>query len=252
MTQTDHFGLSNSNYGVKVVECSVLNNRGHSAHFTSDFKDNRVLPSEESVMQRSAIHDIGIPEPCTDIVHLLIDDLLHMSEEKVDRYYRVWCSSGEATLVSSTTARSFNAAGCLVEVRHRTQFVERVHTDLVIASALTAWRVQVQVHMRAISVDEYDDAVRCAPSSCPSSPWATDAADESSSSKPTRTLRCGRSGPNPSRTPLPETRTPPARGARPPSNGSVTSSCSTSPRSWMLHPSPRHASMPPTPPTLPP
>jgi hypothetical protein len=120
MTQADHFGLSNANYGVKVVECAVLSARGHSAHFASDVKDDRVWPSEEPVLrQSSAIHDIGIPEPCTDIVHLLIDDLLHMSEEKVERYYRVWCRSGAATLVSSTTTRSFNAAGCLVEVSHR-------------------------------------------------------------------------------------------------------------------------------------
>ena len=68
-------------------------------------------------MVLSDIHDIGIPEPCTDILFLLIDDLLHTSEAKVDRYYRVWSSSGAAMLVASTAVRSFNAAGCLIEVR---------------------------------------------------------------------------------------------------------------------------------------
>ena len=32
---------------------------------------------------------------------------------------------------------------------------------------MTTWCLQVQLHLRAISADEYDDAVRWAPSSCP-------------------------------------------------------------------------------------
>ncbi len=62
---------------------------------------------------------IGIPEPCADLVYLLIDDLLHTLEERVERYYRVWCSSGAARLVSSTAVRTFNAAGYLLEVIRR-------------------------------------------------------------------------------------------------------------------------------------
>jgi hypothetical protein len=102
-----------------VQECAVFEKSGHSAHFRLHCKKNQVSkkPSGNS-MVLSDIHDIGIPEPCTDIMFLLIDDLLHTSEAKVDRYYRVWSSSGSAMLMSSTTVRSFNAAGYLDEVTH--------------------------------------------------------------------------------------------------------------------------------------
>ena len=73
------------------------------------------MPSAQPKM-RSAIHDIGIPEHCTDIVALLIDDLLHMSEERVRRCHRLWYRSGAAMLVSSTTIRSFNVEGFPVKV----------------------------------------------------------------------------------------------------------------------------------------
>ncbi len=104
-------------HGVK--ECAVFEKSGHSAHFKLHLKKDQVSdkPSGNS-MVHSAIHDVGIPEPCTDIMFLLIDDLLHTSEAKMDRYYRVWRSSGSAMLMSSTTVRSFNAAGYLVEVTH--------------------------------------------------------------------------------------------------------------------------------------
>ena len=105
----------NSNPRVKTVECTVENNR-----FTIAFEKDSVsaVQSEQSVLP-SAIHEIGIPEPCTDISYLLIDDLEHLSEARVDRYFRVWCTSGAAMLVASSTIRTFDTSACLVEVSRR-------------------------------------------------------------------------------------------------------------------------------------
>ncbi len=106
-----------SNNCMKVAECAVMKRYGHYL-ITSDFKADMLsnMPNEKQ-MVISAIHDIGIPEPCTDIMNLLIDDLLTQPWDKqMDRYYRVWSSSGEAILVSSTTLRRFNAEGYLYEV----------------------------------------------------------------------------------------------------------------------------------------
>jgi hypothetical protein len=101
-----------SNKAVKVVECTASNNCGHSAHFLKYCKDDVVPP-----VVFSAIQDIGIPGLCRDIVYLLIDDVLHMSEERVHRYFRVWSSSGAVMLVSSTTDRHFDSTGILIEVQ---------------------------------------------------------------------------------------------------------------------------------------
>ena len=115
MALVDHFGPSDSNHVMKG--CGVNQDHGHTAKSTADFTGNQHLDLVlEQPVLRSAIHDLGIPKLCTDIVHLLIDDLLHILEEKAERYYRVWCRSGSAILVSSTTIRSFNAAGHLVKV----------------------------------------------------------------------------------------------------------------------------------------
>jgi hypothetical protein len=116
-TQVDHFCASNSKHGVK--KCAVFEHSRHSAHFKLHFIEDQVSdqPSGDPMML-SAIHDFGIPEPCTDIMFLLIDDLLHMSEANVERYYRVWRNSGSAMLMSSTTVRSFNSVGYLDEVVH--------------------------------------------------------------------------------------------------------------------------------------
>eukprot|EP00291_Cryptomonas_curvata_P030525 CAMPEP_0172214248 /NCGR_PEP_ID=MMETSP1050-20130122/38053_1 /TAXON_ID=233186 /ORGANISM="Cryptomonas curvata, Strain CCAP979/52" /LENGTH=241 /DNA_ID=CAMNT_0012895191 /DNA_START=2158 /DNA_END=2880 /DNA_ORIENTATION=- len=141
VTQFQHYSPCASNQGIKVVECSVLLNPACPARCAPEFKPDKFLGIlNGEPVEVLAIHDIGIPEPCTDLVYLLIDDLIHKASEKLDRYHRVWCSSGEAMLVSSTTTRSFNAAGKLVEI---------------------------QLQIRAISADEYDAAVRRAPSSCP-------------------------------------------------------------------------------------
>jgi hypothetical protein len=118
VNQLDHLSPCELNQGIEVVECSVLPNCGQRANFASNFKQEKlsgILKGESAAL--SAIHDIGLPERCTDIVYLLIDDLLHKTNVRVDRYYRVWCSSGKVMLVSSTTARSFNATGNLVEVK---------------------------------------------------------------------------------------------------------------------------------------
>ena len=103
---------SDSNHVVK--KCAVHQSYGQ---FTVDFTEDQHFDKflEKPVLS-SAIHDLGIPKLCTDIVHLLIDDLLHISEEKTERYYRVWCRSGSATLVSSTTVRNFNATRNLAKV----------------------------------------------------------------------------------------------------------------------------------------
>ncbi len=126
--QVGHVDPSNSKYWAKVVEGAV-NNCSHSAQFTAEFTGNRLLdmPSGDHVVL-SAFHDIGIPEQCTDILHLLLDELLHPFRKKIDRYYRVWSRSGAAMLVSSTTVRSFNAAGYLVKVRPRV-FIEKTQPE---------------------------------------------------------------------------------------------------------------------------
>jgi hypothetical protein len=114
------FGPSNSEHKAEVVDCTVFSNWGYCAHFIVDCSDDKLYAVPNTQLDvKSAIHNIGIPESCTDIMYLLIDDLLHMSEQRVDRFFRIWCSSGAAMLVSSTIIRSFNAAGLLVEVsRH--------------------------------------------------------------------------------------------------------------------------------------
>ena len=112
MVQVDHFGPSNSNHSVEVAE-----NYEHGAQIIADFTENRQwgIPNWNHMVLSA---DIGIPEPCTDILYLLIDDLLHSSENKIDRYHRIWSSTGSVMLVSSTTVRSFDVAGYLVKVRH--------------------------------------------------------------------------------------------------------------------------------------
>ncbi len=118
-------GPSNSNHGMKVVECAVVKNYGHSAQLTTDFLEVPIsdMPRGKSFVL-SALHDIGVPTSCTDIVCLLIDDLLtRPSEKKLNRYYRAWSSSGAAMLVSSTTVRSFDSAGYLAEVRKPCSFL---------------------------------------------------------------------------------------------------------------------------------
>ena len=127
MIQEDHFSPYGSNQGLKVVECAVIRNCGHSAQLKIDFNDDNMSDTQsEEPAVLSAIHDVGIPESSRDIVYLLIDDLLHMSGEKVERYFRVWSSSGACMLVSSTTARSFNAAGFLLEVSRPSSTVLRL------------------------------------------------------------------------------------------------------------------------------
>jgi hypothetical protein len=117
----DNVDVCNSNHGMKVVECAVLNSNGHSAQITTDFLEDHApdTPRRNSFVL-SAVYDFGVPETCTDIVYLLIDELLtHQSEKKLKRYYRVWSSSGAAMLVEGTTVRSFDSAGYLGEVRKK-------------------------------------------------------------------------------------------------------------------------------------
>ncbi len=117
IVKADHDGLSRSKNIVKVVEYNLQKTCGFSAQFTITFEEVN-LSAEPSTWPdvRLVMHDLGIPDPCTDILYLLIDDLLHMSETSVERYHRVWCSSGAAMLVSSTTTRSFNTTGHLAQV----------------------------------------------------------------------------------------------------------------------------------------
>ncbi len=123
LVQADRFQTAGLDYGVKAVEGDVHANGGYSAQFTIAFEEG--IPTAEPDLlppiERSAFRDIGFPEHATDIVYLLVDDLLHMSEARVERYHRVWCSSGAAMLVSSTTIRSFDTAGNLAQVRHHTR-----------------------------------------------------------------------------------------------------------------------------------
>jgi hypothetical protein len=127
----DHFSPSDSNRMIK--EWAVFQNCRSSAQFTADLTDDQdsdIL--RQSPDRHSAIDDVGIPKLCTDIVYLLIDDLLHISEKKAHRCYRVWSSSGSAMLVSSTTIKFFNAAGYLVEVRshpHTSNFRHKACRD---------------------------------------------------------------------------------------------------------------------------
>jgi hypothetical protein len=113
MIQFEYFSPCKWNHGMEVIECAVSKN---CRQFAIDKKIDAIACPREEPVVRSAIHDIGIPGPCKDIVYLLIDDLLHMSEVSVDKYYRVWRSSGASMLVSSTTSRHFNDAGNLIEV----------------------------------------------------------------------------------------------------------------------------------------
>jgi hypothetical protein len=115
LAQANQFRPSDTNRLADSVERRVLNSRGYSAQFTAGLKDDESSIRPQTVV-KYAMNDIGIPEPCTDIVYLLVDDILHMSDERVDRYYRVWCSSGTAMLVSSTTTKVFNTSGYAVEV----------------------------------------------------------------------------------------------------------------------------------------
>jgi hypothetical protein len=119
IVQADHDGPSRSKNIAKAVEYNIQQTGGFSAQITISYEEEN-LSAEPSTWPdvRLGMHDIGIPEPCTDILHLLIDDLLHMSERSVERYHRVWCSSGAAMLVSSTTTRSFNTTGHLLQVSH--------------------------------------------------------------------------------------------------------------------------------------
>ena len=111
MAHTSQFCPCMLDQGIEVVECKVFKDSGQFAHLAQDCK------SGPAPVQLSAVHDIGIPEQCTDLVYLIIDDLQQRKEANVVRYHRVWCRSGEVMLVSSTTTRSFNAAGLLFEVR---------------------------------------------------------------------------------------------------------------------------------------
>jgi hypothetical protein len=105
---------------VATMASSVIFNRGNAVQFTSYYNEDTLLDmSNGDPVTPSDIHFIGIPEQCTDIVYLLIDDLQHRNEETLHRYCRVWHRSGEAMLVSSTTTRIFNTAGNIVEVNLR-------------------------------------------------------------------------------------------------------------------------------------
>jgi hypothetical protein len=111
--QVGLLGADVSNNCVIFDSCNVSSIYEYSAQYAIAFTE------DTQPVERSALHDIGIPEPCTDILYLLIDDVLHMSEMRLDRYYRVWFSTGSAMLVASTTTRTFNAAGSLIEVSRR-------------------------------------------------------------------------------------------------------------------------------------
>jgi hypothetical protein len=114
MIQADQFITSYSSHNVEATQRNVENKYGCSAHFTIEGKLS-AGPSTRPVVC-SASHDFGVPDQCTDIMYLLIDDVLHISEERVERYYRVWCRPEAAMLVSSSITRSFDAAGYVEKV----------------------------------------------------------------------------------------------------------------------------------------
>ena len=67
-------------HSVYVVEFAVVSSYGQPAHFARDYiTENRQLytPSGKHGVIL-AIQDMGIPEPCTDILYLLIEQVLYL------------------------------------------------------------------------------------------------------------------------------------------------------------------------------
>jgi hypothetical protein len=87
------------------------------------FSVNRLLAQlfcmhPEELLARFANRELDLSVPATDFLYTLLDDVLHPTVARRDRYYRVSNKTHQGTLIATTIIKTFNSFGETVEVTY--------------------------------------------------------------------------------------------------------------------------------------
>jgi hypothetical protein len=89
--------------------------------FNSDHAKMMGMQNEELYI-RFKNFDLELPSPDLDFLYLLVDEIFSMSDQRSERYFRMYTSGGDGTarsavLVHCLTTKTFNSVGQVTEVR---------------------------------------------------------------------------------------------------------------------------------------